>query len=137
MSENNPIILLDHQIIQALPYTWRMALTQGNTGIVATPSQSQTDNIIQLANDLVAVIKLIGSCTVNSWLRTPIHNTQVGGSMHSAHLLGAAVDLHCLENSVSGAKALIRTMANRVLHFEINTDTWLHLDFVHDCDFIA
>jgi zinc D-Ala-D-Ala carboxypeptidase len=131
------IIELDHQIIPDLPYTWRMALTQGNTGVVATPSESQTNNIVQLANDLVAVIKLIGSCTVNSWLRTPIHNIQVGGSPHSAHLLGAAVDLHPVDNTVADCKALLKTQVGRVLYFEINTTNWLHLDFVHNHDFIA
>jgi hypothetical protein len=135
MSPN--IITLDNRIIPALPFTWRNALTQGTTGVIATPSPSQTDNIVQLANDLVAVIKLIGSCTVNSWLRTPIHNTQVGGSAHSAHLLGAAVDLHPVDNTVADCKALLKTQVGRVLYFEINTTTWLHLDYIHNHDFLA
>lgn len=131
------IIELDHQIIDQLPFTWRMALTQGATGVIATPSESQTNNIVQLANDLIPIIKLIGSCSVNSWLRTPIHNTQIGGSVHSAHLLGAAVDLHPQDNTVADCKALIKTMEKRNLFFEINTSNWLHLDFMHDHDFIA
>lgn len=135
MSPN--IITIDNPIIGALPFTWRQALTQGTTGVIAAPSQSQTDNIIQLANDLIAIIKCIDSCTISSWLRTPIHNTQVGGSPHSAHLLGAAVDLVPIHNTVADCKALIKNMPNRVLHFEINTTNWLHLDFAHDHDFIA
>ncbi len=135
MSQN--IITLDNQIIPALPFTWRNALTQGSTGVIATPSPSQTDNIIQLANDLVAVIKLCGSFTINSWLRTPIHNTQVGGSVHSAHLLGAAVDLHPVDNTVADCKALLKTQVGRVLYFEINTTNWLHLDYIHNHDFLA
>jgi uncharacterized protein YcbK (DUF882 family) len=131
------IIELDHQIIAELPFTWRMALTQGNTGVVAIPSESQTNNIVQLANDLVAVIKLIGSCSVNSWLRTPIHNTQVGGSPHSAHILGAAVDLHPIDNTVEDCKALLKMQIGRVLFYECNTTNWLHLDFIHDHDFVA
>jgi hypothetical protein len=131
------IIELDHQIIPELPYTWRMALTQGNTGVIASPSESQSNNIVQLANDLVSLIRLIGPCTVNSWLRTEIHNRQVGGASHSAHLLGAAVDLHPLENTVADCKALIKTMSNRVLFMELNTSTWVHVDFLHNRDFIA
>lgn len=135
MSQN--IITLDNQIIATLPFTWRQALTQGSTGVIATPSESQTNNIIQLANDLVAVIKLIGACTVNSWLRTPLHNAQIGGSPHSAHLLGAAVDLHPSVNTVEACKALLKTQIGRVLFYEINTTNWLHVDFIHDHDFIA
>src|SRR6202453_2365598 len=109
------IIELDHQIIAELPYTWRMALTQGATGVIATPSDYQTSNIVQLANDLIPIVKLCGTFSINSWLRTPIHNTQVGGSPNSAHLLGAAVDLHPINNTVADCKALIRTMQNRQL----------------------
>jgi Peptidase M15 len=131
------IIELDHQIIAELPYTWRMALTQGNTGVIATPSESQISNIIQLANDLIPVIKLVGSFSINSWLRTPVHNAEVGGSLHSAHLLGAAVDLHPIDNTVADCKALLKTQTGRVLFYEINTTNWLHLDYIHDHDFLA
>lgn len=131
------IIELDHQIIPQLPYTWRMALTQGNTGVIATPSENQINNILQLANDLIPIIKLIDSCTVTSWLRTENHNAQVGGSIHSAHLLGAAVDLVPIHNTVADCKALLKTQTGRVLFYEINTTNWLHLDYIHDHDFVA
>lgn len=131
------IIELDHQIIPELPFTWRDALKQGDTGVIATPSESQTNNIIQLANDLISVIRLLGTCSVNSWLRTPLHNSQVGGSPHSAHLLGAAIDLHPYDRSVEECKDLLKAQVGRVLFFEINTTTWLHLDYIHNHDFIA
>lgn len=131
------ITQLDDQITPELPFTWRMALTQGTTGIVAVPSESQVANIEQLAKDLVAIYELCGPFTINSWLRTPQHNALVGGSPHSAHLLGAAVDLHPLYKTVDECKALIKTMMQRVLFFETNTTTWVHLDFIHNHDFIA
>lgn len=131
------IIQLDDTIIAELSYTWRMALTQGSTGIVATPSESQSENIVQLAKDLISVIQLCGSFTINSWLRTSQHNTQVGGAPHSAHLLGAAVDLHPLDYTVEECKDKLKTQTGRVLFFEINTTNWLHLDFIHGHDFYA
>lgn len=131
------IIQLDDQIIPQLPYTWRMALTQGSTGIIAAPSEDQIENIVKLANDLVPIIQSIGSCTVTSWLRTPEHNIAVGGSTHSAHLLGAGVDLSPNTKTVDECKVLIKAMLNRVLFYEINTTNWIHVDFIHNHDFIA
>ena len=125
------------QIIPELPYTWREALTQGSTGVMAQPTEEQINNVIQLANLLIPIIELIGSCSINSWLRTPEHNAQVGGAGHSAHLLGAAVDLHPLHETVENCKALISNMIDRKLFFERNTTTWLHLDFKHNHDFLA
>lgn len=131
------IIQLDNPIIAELPFTWRMALTQGNTNVIATPSPSQLQNIEQLAKELIPLIALIGQCTVNSWLRTPLHNREVGGAPSSAHLLGAAIDLHPLNNSVEKCKVLLRTINPRKLFCEINTTNWLHVDHMHDHDFIA
>lgn len=131
------IITLNTKIIDDLPFIWHDALVQGSTGVIATPSEVQSNNIVQLAKDLIPVIRLIGPCTVNSWLRTPIHNAQVGGAPHSAHLVGAAIDLHPVQNAVETCKSLLKTQIGRVLFFEINTTNWLHLDFIHNHDFIA
>src|ERR1700677_1928738 len=131
------IIRLDDQIIPEVPFTWRDALTQGDTGAVATPSDSQLQNIEQLAKDLIPIVQSVDSFRVNSWLRTPQHNAAVGGASHSADLLGAAVDLHPNTKTVQQCKDLIKAMTNRILFFEINTTTWVHLDFIHTHDFIA
>jgi len=128
---------LDEQIIPELPYIWLQALTQGFTGIIATPTEEQIENIRYLSTYLVPIIGLIGHCSINSWLRTSQHNHDIGGAPHSAHLLGAAVDLHPQKNSVGECKEMIKATSNRKLFFEINTTNWLHLDFKHDHDFIA
>lgn len=131
------IIELDHQIIPELPYTWRDALRQGDTGIIATPSESQVENIIQLAKDFIPVHKLCSPLTVSSWLRTKIHNAQVGGSITSSHLLGAALDFVPLSKTVEECKSLIKQITPRILFLELNTTTWVHIDYIHNHDFIA
>lgn len=131
------ITQLDDKIIPEVPFTWRDALIQGDTGVVTTPSDFQLQNIEQLAKDLIPILQSVDSFRVNSWLRTPQHNAAVGGSPHSAHLLGAAVDLHPVTKTVQQCKDMIKAMTNRVLFFEINTTNWLHLDFIHDHDFYA
>lgn len=131
------IIELDHQIIPELPYTWRNALIQGTTGVIATPSEGQLENIIQLAQRLIPIVKSVDSFTINSWYRTTQHNKDIGGATFSQHLVGNAVDLHPVSKTVEECKSLIEQLQNRVLFFEINTTSWLHLDQGHDHDFIA
>lgn len=128
---------LDEQIIPELPFTWRDALTQGTTGIIADPPQEILDNVKQLTIYLIDIVGPIDNFRVNSWFRTPEHNQAVGGASHSSHLLGAACDLHPTTKTVAECKELIKALSDRKLFFEINTTTWLHLDFKHDHDFIA
>lgn len=128
---------LDEQIIPELPYTWRDALTQGSTGVVADATEEEIVNVKQLAVFLVPVIIAIGSCRVNSWLRTPTHNAAIGGASHSSHLLGAACDLHPETQTVAECKEIIKAMTDRKLFYEINTTNWLHLSWIPGHDFIA
>jgi hypothetical protein len=128
---------LDDSIIPGSPFTWREALTQGTTGVVATPTPDQEAAIVKQATLLSEILTVIGPCGVNSWLRTPEHNKAVGGARYSAHLQGAATDLRPLTMPVDVAKRKLGALTNRKLFFEINTTNWLHLDFIHNHDFIA
>ena len=55
------------------------------------------DNIEKLKHILNAVRSSLGCpIYINSWLRTPTHNIEVGGVSNSHHLTGAACDIRCL-----------------------------------------
>lgn len=64
--------------------------------------------------------------SVSSWLRTPAHNTAVGGHPQSLHLAGLAVDL------VPDNNGTIDTLAAHAhacgLHYE-TADDHLHVQF--------
>ncbi len=116
------------EFIEGSPFTWRQSLTQGNTGVVAVPTPIQFTNIVRQAVALQPVYRLLGGFRITSWLRTPSHNTHVGGSPSSQHLLGLATDfvpLHCTPDE---ARAKIKTAGIYPGRGEEGTTTWVHLD---------
>lgn len=135
-ASSTPLWSIDSQI-SGTRFTWRQALTQGNTGVVATPSPEQQRNIEIQAHLLEGIWRCIGPFTITSWLRTPEHNRAVGGATHSSHLVGAATDLKPLHMTVEEAKKKIRAESAYPGGMEINTTTWVHADHIHTHDFIA
>lgn len=124
---NNASDPLD-DFIEGTPFTWRQALTQGSTGVIAIPTGIQHDNIIHQANALTSVYHLLGGFTVTSWLRTEAHNKAVGGAPKSVHLIGLATDFIPSHMTPEEARVKIRASGVYPGRGEEGTLTWVHLD---------
>ncbi len=121
--------------ISGTPFSWRDALTQGNTGIVAVPTPQQFSNIVRQAVALQPVYRLLGGFKITSWLRSPMHNTNIGGSPTSQHLTGLATDfvpLHCTPDE---ARAKIKAAGIYPGRTELDATTWCHYDLKNGIDF--
>ncbi len=130
----NDDINLD-EVIPGTMFTWRQCLTQGNTGVVVTPTPEQKNNIIKQANALVPVYSLLGGFVITSFLRSIQHNSDVGGSPKSAHLLGLATDFvpsHCTPEQ---ARQMIRVSGVYPGRTELDSTTWNHYDLTGTKDF--
>lgn len=123
------------QPIEGTVFTWRQALTQGSTGIIAIPTKEQYENICRQAHSLQPVFHLLGGFTVTSWLRTPEHNKSIGGAPSSMHLTGLATDFvpaHCTPDE---ARAKIKQSGVYPGRTELNAKTWCHYDLKNNKDF--
>lgn len=123
--------------IEGTPFTWRQALIQGKTGIIAIPTTQQHDNVVRQAVALHPVYRLLGGFTITSWLRTPEHNKAIGGASASSHLLGFATDFVPLHCSPDEARAKIKQAGIYPGRTEIDAKTWVHLDLKNGVDFYA
>lgn len=139
MSNQNPSRWTSEEIdekIEGTPFTWRQALTQGKTGVIAIPTEQQYANIVRQANALDPVFRFLGGFTVTSWLRTPEHNKKVGGAPQSMHLTGLATDFVVKGMTADKARAKIRKAglySNG--RFELDAATWIHADLKNNKDF--
>lgn len=123
--------------IEGTPFTWRQALIQGNTGVLAIPLSQHHDNIIRQAVALVPVYYLLGGFTITSWLRTEEHNKAIGGSIHSAHLVGLATDFVPTKMTPDEARAKIKAAGVYPGRTELDAKTWCHYDLMPGSDFYA
>lgn len=123
--------------IEGTVFTWRMALTQGSTGVIAIPTVQQDACIVRQAHSLQSVFNLLGGFTVTSWLRTSEHNKAVGGAPKSAHLLGLATDFVPTHCSPDEARARIKAAGVYPGRTEIDATTWCHYDLTGTKDFYA
>lgn len=115
--------------IEGTHFTWAEALQNGD--MYATPTEEQKANIIKQAHLLEKVRDLLGPLRVTSWLRTAEHNKFIGGAPHSAHLVGAATDFIPTRVGVELAKKLIQDSNVYPGGGELNSNGWVHLDFIH------
>lgn len=128
---NDPAEPLDDNIPGTM-FTWRMALTQGTTGVIVKPSKEQRLAIIKQSHALVPVFNLLGGFVITSWLRSLQHNLAIGGAPKSAHLLGLATDFvpsHC---TPAEARQKIKASGVYPGAGEEDTKTWVHLDLFHN-----
>lgn len=125
------------QSIDGTHFTWDEALSQGNTGVWARPTPQQVSNIVRQAHLLEQVRNVLGPLVVTSWLRTVQHNKDVGGASNSTHLVGAATDFIPVKTLIEDAKRIIQDQKLYPGGGEINTTTWVHLDFIHQSWFMA
>lgn len=123
--------------IEGTPFSWRQALTQGKTGKIAIPTPAQHDAIVKQANALSSVYYLLGGFVVTSWLRTPEHNTAVGGASASRHLFGDATDFIPLHITPTEARIKIKQSGVYPGRTELDATTWCHYDLKNGVDFYA
>lgn len=123
--------------IEGTVFTWRIALAQGNTGIIAIPNDIVFTNVIRQAHALMPVFNLLGGFKVTSWVRTPEHNLAIGGAPQSRHLYGDATDfvpLHCTPDEARAKIKLAQVYPGRT---ELDATTWCHYDLSGNKDFYA
>lgn len=123
--------------IEGTMFTWRDALTQGSTGVIAVPTSQQHDNICRQAHALVPVYRLLGGFRVTSWLRTLEHNKSVGGANSSMHLTGLATDFVPNSGTPDEARAKIKQAGVYPGRTEFDANTWCHYDLKNGNDFYA
>jgi len=83
--------------------------------------------------DLVAGLdmlrELIGRpVVINSGCRCPNHNRNVGGVVHSYHVVGKAADIICPPMGVDGLAGLAETILCFQVGGIIKEPTWVHVD---------
>ena len=98
-------------------------------GLDNQPRPQQLANMMAAAKELEGLRLLTGPLRINSWLRQPVVNKAVGGSLISSHMDGWAID-------VSSAKytpiELCRMAKNAGLKFDQlihEYGRWTHISF--------
>lgn len=94
------------------------------------PSEQVLENMKSTANRMELVRKLLGApLRVDSWYRSEELNAAVGGSEHSAHTQGWAVDFVCPD--FGPPEQIVRAIDQARLLFDqcIQEGTWVHLSF--------
>lgn len=123
------------QHIEGTPFTWRDALTQGQSGVIAVPNPTQLTNIARQANALSEIYYRLGGFTVTSWLRTEEHNKAVGGSPLSMHLTGLATDIVHSTIGPSRLREIVKLNHLYPGRTELDAATWCHFDLKNNVDF--
>lgn len=103
--------------------------------------KSRQNSTIVLSTELVKTLQTLRSrlgapININSGYRTQAHNTQVGGSKNSAHLLGAAADIWTPKMSVMNFAEFIRMNYYKQVAIGAHPeDGYVHIDVVYRGNF--
>ncbi len=99
-------------------------------GLDNMPSVVVLENMKATAGKMETVRKLLGEpLHVDSWFRSEELNAAVGGSEHSAHMSGWAVDFVC--PAFGPPEQIVRLIDKAKLQFDqcIQEGTWVHISF--------
>lgn len=103
--------------------------------------KSRQNSTIVLSTELLATLqtlrdKLGAPININSGYRTQSHNTSVGGSKNSAHLLGAGADIWTPKMSVMNFAEFIRMNYDKQVAIGAHPEAgYVHLDVVYRGNF--
>ncbi len=111
--------------------------TAARLGLDNTPDARTLKNLRQLAALLEQVRSALGDNPINisSGYRSPALNRAVGGSAHSAHMAGLAVDFTCPR--YGSVLATARAVAKSGLPFDqviLEYGRWVHLGITEDTE---
>lgn len=106
-------------------------------GIDNTPSGIETENLRQLAMDVLQPLRRIwrNPIVVSSGFRCVALNKAIGGSKSSQHLYGQAADIHTLSDERADNQALFATIVCLIREGVINVGqlideydyNWIHI----------
>ena len=103
--------------------------------------KSRQNSTIVLSTELLSVLQTLRNnldapINVNSGYRTQAHNTSVGGSKNSAHLLGAGADIWTPKMSIMNFAEFIRMNFDKKVAIGAHPeDGYVHLDVVYRGNF--
>ena len=111
--------------------------TAARLGLDNTPDARTLKNLRHLAATLEQVRGALGDCPIiiSSGYRSPALNRAVGGSVHSAHMLGLAVDFTCPQ--YGSVLATARAAARSAVGFDqmiLEYGRWVHLGIAEDAE---
>lgn len=112
-------------------FSYEELTTTSQRGLDNTPNQEQLANLTHTAWQMEIVRHLLGDIPlhVNSAFRSAAVNAAVGGSGHSAHMDGYAVDFICPQFGTP--IDIAHKIASSGLKFDqmIYEGTWIHISF--------
>lgn len=98
--------------------------------------KSRTNTTVFVDFEIVRILQGIRDylgvpINVNSGYRTQAHNTSVGGSTNSAHLIGCAADISCKLPAIEIAKAAYKLYGKGIAIGLHTNENYVHIDTLY------